>query len=624
MLKNQKPIKPQAKITVANDKNANKPKGKKQVEVKSNKWLHLAIAAALAIITIISFSSCFDNELTNWDDPDYILDNPIIRNLDGATVKEIFTKPYFGNYQPLHILSYAIEFHYWKLDPKGYHVLSTILFAITVMLVFYFALSLTSGNVIIATIAAALFGLNAMHVESVAWAAERKDTLYSLFFVASLIYYIKYIKSELKWHHLFFAFVLFVLSLLSKVMAVSLVGVLIMLDYWYDRKLSVRLVIEKILFVIPSVIIGIIQVKSVDQAGTIAKGGSFNFVDKISIACHNLLQYFVKLIAPINLSAFYPYPTLETGKLPWDFYASPIVVILLGAAVIYSMRYTKIFFFAAGFFVACIALVLQYLPVGPTMFSERYTLVPAIAFSFLLAYGVNVIIQKWPAMKMPALIVSAVYCAVLAVGTYNRCNVWQTSLTLWDNVLEQFPTVATALNNRGKYYGQVLANYQQAETDLTNSIKADPNYELAYSNRGIVYSITKRYDKALADFDMAIKLKPDYAEAMHNRAIAYSQIGKVQESLKDLNYLVEKHPNSAENWHTRGVTFLQLNQAQKGLDDINRALSINPELAQAYASRVQANYMLGRIADAKRDLQMCNQLGVQINPELANKVNAAN
>lgn len=623
MLKNQKPQRLQNKPPGAKDKAGPKHKTKKPSSPAINKWLTFAIAAALAVVTIISYSSCFDNELTNWDDPDYILDNPIIRNLDGATVKEIFTKPYFGNYQPLHILSYAIEFHYWKLDPKGYHVLSTILFAITVMLVFYFALSLTDNNIIIATVTAALFGLNAMHVESVAWAAERKDTLYSLFFVAALIYYIRYIKSELKWQYLLFAFLLFLLSLLSKVMAVSLVGVLIMLDYWYGRKLSIRLVLEKMLFVIPSVIIGIIQVKSVDQAGTIAKDGSFNFFDKIGIACHNLLQYFVKLLAPVNLSAFYPYPTLVTGQLPWHFYAAPFVVLVLGAAVIYSMRHTKLFFFCAGFFVSCIALVLQYLPVGPTMFSERYSLVPSIAFSLLLAYGVSAIIKKWPAMKVPALAATAVYCVVLAVGTYNRCNVWQTSLTLWDNVLAQFPNVATALNNRGKHYGQVLQNYQQAEIDLTNSIKNDPNYELAYSNRGIVYSITKRYDKALADFDMAIKLKPDYVEAIHNRSIALAQIGKAQEALKDLTYLVEKHP-SAENWHTRGVTYLQLNQPQQALDDINRALGMNGELTAAYSSRVQANYMLGRFADAKRDLQLCNQLGVQVNPDLAAKVNASN
>ncbi|MBK8847180.1 MAG: hypothetical protein IPO27_11795 [Bacteroidetes bacterium] len=165
MLKNQKPGKQPAKATPIEKKKLNKV-SKPTLPV----WQTWGIAIALFIVTLITFSNCFDNELTNWDDPDYIIENPLIRNLNSETIKEIFTKPYFGNYQPLHILSYAIEFQYFGLkNPGGYHKVSVVMFAISVMLLFYFILILTDNNLIMATATAVLYALNPMKVESVAW-----------------------------------------------------------------------------------------------------------------------------------------------------------------------------------------------------------------------------------------------------------------------------------------------------------------------------------------------------------------------------------------------------------------------------------------------------------------------
>lgn len=621
MLKNQKPGKQPAKPAPIEKKKVNKV-----VKNALPAWQTWGVAIALFIITLITFSNSFNNELTNWDDPDYIIENPLIRNLNSETVKEIFTKPYFGNYQPLHILSYAIEFQYFGLkNPGGYHKVSVVMFAISVMLLFYFILLLTENNLIVAIATALLYALNPMKVESVAWAAERKDMLYSMFFIAALIFYLLYLKKNFAWHYLAIAFILFIISLFSKVMAVTFVGVAVMLDYWFSRKIDARLLIEKLLFIIPSIIIGIVQVKSVDASGTIAKSGLHTFYDKIGITCHNLLQYIFKLLVPIKLSNFYPYPSLLPGQLPLDFYIAPVVVAILAGLVIWSMKHTKIFFFCGGIFVATIVLVLQYVPVGPTMFSERYSLVPSIGLCFLIAYGINFLISKKKELKVPLLAIVGIYCAVLAYATAQRCDVWQNSLTLWNNCLEQFPTVSTALNNRGKYYGQTLNDLVSAERDLNASIKYDPNYELAYSNRGIVYSIQGKFEQALSDFNMAIKLKPDYKEAMHNRAIALAQMKRFDESLKDLNYLISKWPGGAENYQTRGMTLLQLNKSQEGLNDLNKALQINPELLSGYTGRVQAYYQLGRYNDARRELQYCQQIGAQINPEFAKQVmNAPN
>ena len=188
-------------------------------------------------VVAIAFFPILNNGFVNWDDPDFILGNPLIRRLDFDNIHKIFTTFCAGNYQPLQILAYAIQYHFWGLNPAGYHAVSLILFLGITSLVYFFIYRISSKNITIAIIATLLFSINAMRVESVAWASEHKDMLYVLFYVAALITYIKYILNDKEqapgWKHkyLLYTFVLFGFSVLSKVMAVSLVGALVMLDY---------------------------------------------------------------------------------------------------------------------------------------------------------------------------------------------------------------------------------------------------------------------------------------------------------------------------------------------------------------------------------------------------------
>ena len=171
-----------------------KNSGKTQELVKK-KYGDILWICGILLLTFIVFFPSLNNGLTNWDDPRYLNDNPLIRKLSAENIRRIFTEVYFGNYQPLHIFSYAVEYHFYKLNPAGYHTTSVVMHLIVTFLVYRFIL-LLSGNSPIALISALLFGIHPLHVESVAWAAERKDLLYGMFFVGSLILYIRYIKSD--------------------------------------------------------------------------------------------------------------------------------------------------------------------------------------------------------------------------------------------------------------------------------------------------------------------------------------------------------------------------------------------------------------------------------------------
>ena len=609
-----------------NIKPTNKPISK---EIQPNKkventpfWRSIFPLIALLIIIFIAYSPILDNELTNWDDPTYINNNPLIKSLDFENIKRIFTENYFGNYQPIHLLSYAIEYHFYKLNPTGYHATSLIMFLIACTLIYVF-IHLLSKNKIIALFTTAFYGLNAMRVESVAWAAERKDLLYLIFFVAALITYVQYIQKDEKYKYLFFTFLFFGLSIFSKVMAAAFIGPMIMLDYYLGRKLSFKLVLEKIPFVLLSIAVGLKQVAATDETGTIDKSDLFSFSDKIFIACRNLVVYPIKLLAPLNLSAFYPYPPKsdEIG-IPPIFYACGLIVLILVGLIIYSTKKTKLFLFTSGFFVSTILLVLQILPVGPTMFSERYTLVPGFIFSFLLAYGLFYFKEKYKISAVVIYAISGIYSLLLFSTTYKRCDVWQNSLTLWDDVLEQFPNVATALNNRGKYYGENLQKYDEAMVDLTNAIKADPNYEIAHNNRGIVYSIGKQFDLAIKDFDNAIGLKPTYFEAIQNRAIALASSGQFEKAIADFSRVIKEDPTNEKLYISRGYTYLQVNKPSDALLDFNKAIEINPNEGNTFLNRCQAYYMLKELEKAKSDLQTAIRLGATVNPEFKKIVEA--
>ena len=225
-------------------KQLKKPSQLKKTRTKQN-YKHFIIVAIIVIISAIVFYPSLKNGFTNWDDPRYVTEGEIIQDLSFENIIKIFSEPYFMNYHPLTILSYALEYNYDKINPKVYHTTNYIFHLLNIVLVFILFYFISKRNLIIPSTVAFLFALHPMHVESVAWVAERKDVLYALFFLGSLITYVKFIENKnTKWY--IFTIVLFILSLLSKPMAVTLPVVLVLLDYFYKRKFNTKLVLESL------------------------------------------------------------------------------------------------------------------------------------------------------------------------------------------------------------------------------------------------------------------------------------------------------------------------------------------------------------------------------------------
>lgn len=577
---------------------------------QQNGLRNLLWLGAILFLTFIVFLPSLDNAFTNWDDPRYLNDNPLIRNLSVQNIKRIFSEVYFGNYQPLHIFSYALEYHFYQLNPFGYHLTSLIMHLITTGLVFRF-IFLISENSAIALITALLFGIHPLHVESVVWAAERKDLLYAIFFIGSLNYYIRYIKSGQKIKYLLFAFLLFTLSLFSKTMAVSLAPVLILIDFYYGRKFNVKMVLEKIPFFSLAVLLGFISASTARETGQVSLN-VFTLLERIMFANLNLLTYLWKLILPVHLSAFYPYPDKIDGHIPYYCYIAPFVVIGLMLLIFLSLRKTKVILFGAGFFVASVFLVLQLFPVGGSIISERYSYISSIGFFFVVAYFFQQLILHRPYMKITAYAALVFYSLFLCASTYARCDVWKDSLTLWNNVLEQFPNVGIALNNRGNIYGKEMGDLDMAMFDYNRSVQFNPGYKDAYVNRGIVYCMKGKFDLAITDFNQAIKIEPDYFEAIYNRGIAFIETKEFDKAITDLNKIELTHADDARIFFSRGRAFSFSGKNDEALADFNHAISLNPGYAEVFYYRSFTLYSKHQFKAAYADLLKATNLGIHV------------
>jgi len=335
-----------------------------------NRRLYLGMSAIL-LITFLVYLPALHNNLLNWDDNAYITDNLLIRTIN---LKDIFSRFVMGNYHPLTILVLAVEYKLFGLDAVGYHAVNISLHLINTMLVCYTVL-LLSDKIIIALVAALLFGVHPLHVESVAWAAELKDLLYTLFFLASYIFYLKYIKIR-QTKFLFIALLLFLLSLLSKAMAASLPAVLLLTDYFKGRKINVKVILEKVPFLLLAGILGIVAVFA--QKGAIQDIDIFTFPQRMVFACYGFVSYLFKTVLPVNLSAYYPYPIKSGSNIPVFFYSYLLLFIIFSFIVFHSLKHTKKLFFGIAFFAITVFLVLQLLPVGNAIMADRYSYIPTI------------------------------------------------------------------------------------------------------------------------------------------------------------------------------------------------------------------------------------------------------
>ncbi len=576
------------------------------------------------LVAVISFLCLFpmlNNGFTNWDDEFYVQNNPLLKGPDWGG---IFTKPVNDNYHPLTILSLAINFQLSELSPFSYLMLNLLLHAVNTMLVFYFIWFISDKREWVAMFAAVLFGIHPMHVESVAWVSERKDVLYTLFFLLSLIAYWKYLQTG-KSSKLWSCSLFFVLSLLSKPAAIILPFVLLLLDYWKGRPYNKKLIVEKIPFFLLSILFAIITLQ-VQSKQAIVGTEVFPVWERFFFASYGIMIYLIRFFIPYPLSAFQPFPPAGSD-LGWQITMSPLIVIGL-IVFTWFQRKNKLIVFSILFYIINLLLVLQLVSIGNAIVAERYTYVPYIGLAFLIGTWLNNYAIKF--FKPLLWIAPSVVILVFGIISFQRTKIWNNSLSLWNDVIDHFPNAAVARTNRANYFYKLAIDpahasgadsfYQSALEDCNIALKKEPRHRPGYEIRGLIYQNLNMYKEALADGQTLIQLEPDKRNGYSISSTANMHLNRMDEALADLNMCIKIKPDDDISFSNRGSILYYQKKYQEAKQDFSKAILISPK-GNYYLNRSFCYFELGDFASAKSDAQMALQNGVPVDSSYRKSLN---
>ena len=600
---------------------------------QSNVWFkNINIwVGGIIVLTIISYLPVFSNALIdNWDDGVYITKNDFVKSIDIPFIFS-FKAFYGGNYHPFVLLTNAVEYHFFKYNPIVYHLNNLIFHLVNIVLVFKLIQTISKKNEV-AVITALFFGIHPMHVESVAWAAERKDVMYTFFYLLALMSYIKYIKaSEKPWKFYVLSLLLALCSLFSKSAAVSFVGMTVLLDWFFGRKISLKSILDKIPYLALCAIFGVIALMS--QKSAISSkdiNQLYAYWEKPFLACYAVCLYFYKMLLPINLSAIYPYPNRTSGFLPVLYYLAVIAVFAIAYFSLVSLKKSKNIVFGLLFFVISAALVLQILPVGGFIIAERYSYVPYIGTFFIVGVAYSNVLnsaKQWMLQIKSAFSAILILFALICVFvTFNRTQVWKRGDVLFIDAAEKSP-VPMALDNIGYYYYLKSQDWKEKQSDssmkyleksldyYSKCLTVDASFHEALSMRGVVYFNMNKFIESISDFNKALTLKSSDTSSYLGRANALSKINKFKEALTDYDYYIKCRPKESDARFYRGVAYFQLGRFNEAIEDFNISLKLNPKNYQSYLKRGITFYNMNNVQAALNDLNI-SALGMPNNSEV--------
>ena len=587
-------------------------------------YISMLIAAGIAIITWLFLKTCLNNTLTNWDDVQYIKDNPLIKDLSAEGLKAIFSTPVLGNYHPLTILSYAFDYAAGGHDPYIYHLHSLALHCIATILVYWLAMLLTKRPVAVA-ITALLFGLHPMHVESVAWLSGRKDELCAIYYVGACIAYVyqKNTTTATKTRSaLLYALTLlfFVCALLSKPVAVTLPVTLLLIDRFQNRKWSLRAILEKTPHFLLAIAFGIISYSTQHAFGAVGAHHrfSYNAFDRLSIGCYALVTYLAKAIAPTNLHCFYPYPEMHDGLSMFCYAAIPLIAVL--AFVLWKFaRNNKMIVFGFLFFIVNIFLLLQFIPVGDAVIAERYTYIPYIGLFLIAGWYASELLAKNSMARKPLLGLAVLYLLWLGFLSRDRCTIWYDSVSLWSDELKKQPDNETvAYSNLSAMYFDIWNNsndrnerrvaYDSALYLFNRSVELMPDSSAPYQALGMLHYAKHELPEAIAYFGRSVILSPG-AEAHSNFGNLLVLANRADLALQQYDTAIAQNPDLFAAHLGRGKILRKENHFAEAMEDLNAARTLKPEYAEVYYERSFCDTQMINKAVALKDVETAISLG---------------
>ncbi len=602
------------------------------------------LAASIALLAFFVYLPAFRNEFVNWDDDIYVYDNPHIRSLDAAFFRWAFLGFHISNWHPLTWMSHAIDYALWGLNPLGHHLTNIILHAINTGLVVVLVLKLfeiarerSAQNepsaflndwtiLITAGVTGLLFGIHPVHVESVAWVSERKDLLCALFFLLSVLAYANAVRrmghgaesKRLTPGALLSALCFFILALLSKPMAVTLPMILLILD-WYplNRIRSWRefwsMNAEKLPFFAFSLASSVLTVLAQRTGGAMAAMEVVPLFIRTLVATESLIAYLGKILLPINLIPFYPYPR-DVSLFSFEYLSAISLIAGITAACMVMVKKQRIGLSAWGYYVATLIPVLGIVQAGGQAMADRYTYLPSLGPFLIVGLMSAAVSEKaqWAHQRGRVVSITAVLFILISLLslTVRQIGVWRTSMDLWNYVIQKGPDEAPlAYYNRGQIYMN-RGQFGEAIEDYSMAIRLNPAYQEAVYNRGLAFEKSGQPDRAVEDYERAISLNPSNYQAFNNRGVLYGAAGSYDKAIEFFTRALIIKQEYPDAYFNRGITHTLTNRRDLALADFNKAIELNQQFAAAYLHRGKLLLGMDRQGAAAGDFGKACELGV--------------
>jgi tetratricopeptide (TPR) repeat protein len=528
----------------------------------------------ILIIVFTSFLPSLHNDFVNWDDVEFVMNNSLIKELSWENLGRIFTSSHDVLYKPVVFLVFALEYHFFKLNPFFYHLINLIFHLANSLLVFWLIFLITDKTGV-AFITALLFGVHPLRVESVAWVFELKDLLCGFFFLWALVLYLYYRKSNfLRYYYL--ALFSFVLSLLSKPLGLALPFVLLAVEYLKNYRLKYW---DKVPFLFLSVGIVIINIVG-NKFGVSSEWRSLRSF--WLIPCQ-ISFYLNKVFLPVKLSCLYPEDVLQP---PYVFFSTALL-FLLAVAALFSQKYTRKLVFGSLFFLLLLA---------PTLFSHAYYQVPYIVadhFTYLALIGIFYILSEgffWfyrkqaassPLIRIFLILIPCTILGILSFLTYQRTKVWKDSLNLWNDVLKNYSNVATAYINRGLFF-TARKEYDLAAFDFRKALALEPGALEPYINLCVLYIEKEEYSRAISLCNQLIDSIPQDPKLYVNLGMAYNGLGKTQEAIAALTQAQSLNPDYLDVYYGLAGVYLKQGDIVKAVGSYEQAIAKDPYNIETY------------------------------------------
>ena len=504
----------------------------------NQKRLAVGIALLLAIVTLIVYNGVFKSDFLNFDDDVYITSNShVLKGLSWEGIKWAFSAKYANNWHPLTWLSHMTDVQLFKLNPSGHHGTNLFFHILATMLMFGFLRYLT-GKLWISGFIAALFALHPLHVESVAWVAERKDVLSAVFWFAALWAYVYYVRRPNIGRYIT-VLMLFGLGLLSKPMLVTLPIILLFLDYWPLERLNKQnfgeLLAEKLPMLLMSIASAIITV--IAQKEAVAGLNKLNLAARLSNAVISYCIYIGQAFWPTRLAVYYPFVQNRSLII---IVVCAILLIMVSFSVLWLGRRNKYLTVGWLWYIVTLIPVIGIMQVGGQGHADRYTYIPFIGIFIMVAWGLSFVADKLLCRKRILMQIALLFILIaMSFKTWEQVGYWKNGITLY-----------------------------------RHAINATKKNDLAYNNLGFLLSLTGQTSEALDMFQKAVDINPNFGDAEYNLANTLMHFGRTEEAIVHFRKALDINPNDTKSINNLCEAYYLKKQPSDAIPLMQKALAL--------------------------------------------------